>query len=89
MARGGAEMAQGIAVPDRGVLAGWRRLPAVRSPLWGQAFFRTYIRESYTVKAKYLRGSGIHPPCVVTSVPVAYYVGCAAPWDGGSMCATS
>jgi hypothetical protein len=42
------------------------------------------IRESYTVKAAYLRRSGIHPPCVVTSVPVAYYVGCAAPWTGQS-----
>ncbi len=36
-------------------------------------------------KADRLRDLGVQPPCVVKSTPVAYYLGCAAPWDGQSM----
>jgi hypothetical protein len=36
-------------------------------------------------KANYLRDHGIKPPCVVFSPSVAYYVGCSAPWSGGSI----
>jgi hypothetical protein len=36
-------------------------------------------------KANYLRDHGIKPPCVVFSPSVAYYVGCSAPWSGGSV----
>lgn len=36
-------------------------------------------------KANRLRELGVRPPCVVGSTPVAYYLGCTAPWDGQSM----
>jgi hypothetical protein len=36
-------------------------------------------------KADRLRDAGVRPPCVVGSTPVAYYLGCIAPWDGESM----
>ena len=39
----------------------------------------------FLAKADRLRDLGVHPPCVVKSTPVAYYLGCTAPWDGQSM----
>jgi hypothetical protein len=36
-------------------------------------------------KANYVRDHGIRPPCVIFSPSVAYYVGCSAPWSGGSV----
>jgi hypothetical protein len=36
-------------------------------------------------KANYVRDRGIRPPCVIFSPSVAYYVGCSAPWSGGSI----
>jgi hypothetical protein len=36
-------------------------------------------------KADYLKKLGIKPPCVIFSPSVAYYVGCAAPWSGGTI----
>jgi hypothetical protein len=32
-----------------------------------------------------LRAAGVRPPCVLTSTPEAYYVGCMAPWTGETM----
>jgi hypothetical protein len=39
----------------------------------------------FLAKADRLRELGVRPPCVVGSTPVAYYLGCTAPWDGQSM----
>jgi hypothetical protein len=36
----------------------------------------------YVAKALVLRQAGVRPPCVVASPPVAYYLGCMAPWTG-------
>ncbi len=36
----------------------------------------------YLAKARVLRLAGIRAPCVLASPPVAYYVGCMAPWTG-------
>jgi hypothetical protein len=36
-------------------------------------------------KANYVRDHGVKPPCVIFSPSVAYYVGCSAPWSGGSI----
>lgn len=38
----------------------------------------------YLAKADRLRDLGVQPPCVVVPTPVAYYLGCSAPWDGQS-----
>ena len=39
----------------------------------------------YIAKADRLRDLGVRPPCVVVPTPVAYYLGCSAPWDGQSI----
>jgi hypothetical protein len=39
----------------------------------------------FLAKADRLRDIGVQPPCVVKSTAVAYYLGCAAPWDGQTM----
>jgi len=39
----------------------------------------------FLAKASRFRDAGVRPPCVVGSTPVAYYLGCSAPWDGESM----
>jgi hypothetical protein len=36
-------------------------------------------------QAAELRRLGVRPPCAIWSPSVAYYVGCTAPWTGGSM----
>jgi hypothetical protein len=36
-------------------------------------------------QAAKLRSLGVRPPCAIWSPSVAYYVGCTAPWTGGSM----
>jgi hypothetical protein len=37
----------------------------------------------YAAKAAQLAKLGVHPPCVVVSTSIAYYLGCTAPWYGG------
>jgi hypothetical protein len=39
----------------------------------------------YAARAAQLAKLGIHAPCVVYSTSIAYYLGCAAPWSGGTM----
>jgi len=39
----------------------------------------------YAARAAQLAKLGIHPPCVVYSTSLAYYLGCYAPWSGGTM----
>jgi hypothetical protein len=39
----------------------------------------------FQAEAAKLRSLGVKPPCAIWSPSVAYYVGCAAPWTGGSM----
>ncbi|MBO0838506.1 MAG: hypothetical protein J2P28_23740, partial [Actinobacteria bacterium] len=39
----------------------------------------------FVTKANHLRAMGVRPPCAVYSPPVAYYLGCTAPWTGESM----
>jgi hypothetical protein len=38
----------------------------------------------FVAKADRLRNLGVRPPCAFGSPPVAYYLGCTAPWDGES-----
>jgi hypothetical protein len=40
------------------------------------------LRVGYIRTADGLRELGAHPPCVVWSPSVAYYLGCSAPWTG-------
>jgi len=39
----------------------------------------------YAARAAQLAKLGIHPPCIVYSTSIAYYLGCSAPWSGGTM----
>jgi hypothetical protein len=39
----------------------------------------------FQAQAATLRRLGVRPPCAIWSPSVAYYVGCTAPWTGGSM----
>jgi hypothetical protein len=39
----------------------------------------------FQAKAAELRSLGVRPPCALSSPPVAYYLGCTAPWTGESM----
>jgi hypothetical protein len=39
----------------------------------------------FQAEAAQLRSLGVRPPCAIWSPSVAYYVGCTAPWTGGSM----
>ncbi len=39
----------------------------------------------FQAKAAELRSLGVRPPCAIYSPSVAYYVGCTAPWTGGTM----
>ncbi len=39
----------------------------------------------FQAEAAKLRSLGVRPPCAIWSPSVAYYVGCTAPWTGGSM----
>jgi hypothetical protein len=39
----------------------------------------------FIAEADRLRALGVRPPCALGSNPVAYYLGCSAPWDGESM----
>ncbi len=39
----------------------------------------------FVAEAAELRSLGVRPPCAIWSPSVAYYVGCTAPWTGGSM----
>ncbi len=43
------------------------------------------VSRPYEARAAQLAKLGIHPPCVVYSPSIAYYLGCAAPWSGGTM----
>ena len=45
---------------------------------------QTHSRGFQHVAAE-LEAAGVRPPCVLTSTPEAYYVGCMAPWDGETM----
>lgn len=45
---------------------------------------QTHSRGFQHVAAQ-LKAAGVRPPCVLTSTPEAYYVGCMAPWDGESL----
>jgi hypothetical protein len=36
-------------------------------------------------RADVLKKDGIKPPCVIFSPSIAYYVGCTAPWSGGTI----
>jgi hypothetical protein len=39
----------------------------------------------FQTQAAELRSLGVKPPCAIWSPSVAYYIGCTAPWTGGSM----
>ncbi len=39
----------------------------------------------FQTEAAKLRSLGVRPPCAIWSPSIAYYVGCTAPWTGGSM----
>jgi hypothetical protein len=39
----------------------------------------------FQAQAAKLRSLGVRPPCAIWSPSVAYYLGCTAPWTGGSM----
>jgi hypothetical protein len=39
----------------------------------------------FQAEAAKLRSLGVRPPCAIWSPSVAYFVGCTAPWTGGSM----
>jgi hypothetical protein len=39
----------------------------------------------FVAEAAELRSLGVRPPCAIWSPSVAYYVGCTAPWTGGSL----
>jgi hypothetical protein len=39
----------------------------------------------FQAEAAQLHSLGVRPPCAIWSPSVAYYLGCAAPWTGGSM----
>jgi hypothetical protein len=39
----------------------------------------------FQAEAAELRSLGVRPPCAIWSPSVAFYVGCTAPWTGGSM----
>ncbi len=52
--------------------------------LQGEAAAETSGRP-FQAEAAELRSLGVRPPCAIWSPSVAYYVGCTAPWTGGSM----
>jgi hypothetical protein len=39
----------------------------------------------FVAEAAELRSLGVRPPCAIWSPSVAYYLGCTAPWTGGSI----
>ena len=39
----------------------------------------------FAAKAEHLKRLGVKPPCAIGSQYVAYYVGCTAPWVGGTI----
>jgi hypothetical protein len=39
----------------------------------------------FQARAEQLSRMGVRPPCAIWSPSVAYYLGCTAPWTGGSM----
>lgn len=38
----------------------------------------------YALRAAQLEKLGVHPPCVIRSPSIGYYLGCTAPWYGGT-----
>lgn len=78
--------------------ASWRRAGVVlacaflaselvsqRLVLQQEAQEQTHSRAVFQRVAAELKAAGVRPPCVLTSTPEAYYVGCMAPWTGQTM----
>jgi hypothetical protein len=77
--------------------ASWRKTAAtfacvfLLSGIVSQRFVLQHLAASesagrpFQAQAAQLRSLGVRPPCAIWSPSVAYFVGCTAPWTGGTM----